>query len=183
MKIGTMRVTCSKGHVSDVQIVVECPIEVAAASMRAATCPECGSGELGLGGNHGDAPGLHKPLEVRALWWRHRGEHGVSAATIYTAYAKKPHSFFAGSTFCYPHDPDDFRRCKQLFDLLPEWRADLTPLVERFPWFKPHADRWAEFERLYAEEAPTGKAPKLYVLMRQTAVKADLIRLHGGTNE
>lgn len=145
MTVEKLRVTCQKcKHVFDAEIVVNAPISVAIASMEAVRCPQCGSGECGLGGNYSDAPPVTAPLTDRVAWWKDRGEHGVSSETIYSA-------FVGGSprSVDVPHDPDDFSRCKLLLDLFPEWRADLGKVSAVYPWFAPMIEKWAEIEAAY----------------------------------
>lgn len=168
------RVTCQKcGEVSNVEIVVNAPIAVALASMKAARCPKCGSDKLGLGGELSGKPSLDSPIEVRANWWRNHGEIGTSSLTIWCAFTKgqTPHR-----DFCYPLDPDDFSRCHKLLTLIPEWRAQLETVTQEFPWFSPFVTRWDEFERLFLQELPSRKAPKLYAAMKVACNEAERLR-------
>lgn len=101
--------------------------------------------------------------------WRSSWDTGVSSLTIY--------SVFAGGTLPdgapgVPHDPADFGRCHRLLKVAPTWRDNLHRVAERFPAWRPLVDRWADLERLYEEELPTGKAPKLYALMQELLAKA-----------
>jgi hypothetical protein len=67
----------------------------------------------------------------------------------------------------HPRDPDDFGRCYRLLQLFPQWRARLGEMsLESLAWAGLVAE-WDELERLYEEERPTGKAPKLYRAMRK----------------
>jgi hypothetical protein len=175
MTISKERYTCKCGEVFEAEVVTNAPVDVTLASMRTVRCPKCGRGpkEIFMGGAFKDAPPVTEPIEVRAEWWLLRGEVGVSSRTIFSA--------MTGGTarvYDFPHDPDDFRRCKLLLDLIPEWRAELGKVTERFPWFKPFIERWDQFEALYAEELPTGRgmAPKLYDLMQVAREEADRIR-------
>lgn len=170
MTITKQRVTCKCGHVFDAEIVAG-PIIVALASMEAIRCPECGGGEFGLGGSYDDAPPLEASLEDRAAWWKMRGETGISSLTIWCALAGG-----RSDSYCYPCDPDDFRRCKLLLDLIPEWRPRLGEVTKRFPWFAPFERRWEEFEELYRVESPRQTCPALYNLMQTASAEADKIR-------
>ena len=136
MTISKFRVTCKCGHVFDAEVVTDAPISVAVASMKAVHCPKCGSGDVGLGGSYDDAPPLTTSIQDRATWWKERGEVGVSSETIWCAFTQSSDPRFGA---CYPYDPDDYRRCKLLLDLIPEWRTTLIVVVARFPWFKPPA--------------------------------------------
>lgn len=178
MTISKLRVTCKCQHVFDADVVTDAPISVAVASMQAVRCPECGSSECGLGGSYGDAPPLTASVTERAAWWRERGEVGTSSETIYSA--------FTGSRVKrsdVPHDPDDFRRCRLLLGLIPEWRADLLPVTAAYPWFAPFVDRWGEMDRLYDIEAPKKSCPKLYALMQKLVSESRKLQSDDGDEE
>ena len=158
MTITQQRITCQDcRHVFDSELVTNAPIAVCIASMEAVFCPKCGSHKCGLGGAYDDAPPLTAPIAERAQWWWNRGDRGVSSETIFTAFAGGH-----ARNLDVPHDPDDFQRCKQLLDLLPEWRADLGKVTARYPWFGPMIEAWGEIEALYLEEVEGGVAPKCY---------------------
>jgi hypothetical protein len=175
MKISQVRLTCKCGNVFDAEVVVEAPISVFIASMESVRCPKCGEQEVGLGGEYGDHPEpSSSSVEERASWWMRRGDTGTSSLTIWSAFTggKSPHR-----DVCWPHDPDDFQRCKKLLDLIPEWRQKLTEVVAgRFPWFKPFSERWDKFESLWSQESPTGSCPLLYREMKRAAMEAEIIR-------
>ena len=167
--------TCHKcSHVFEAEIVVNAPIDVAVASMRAVSCPECGAREVGLGGAYSDTPHITAPIEHRVNWWQTRGERGISSDTIAAVMRGTHYTGSFGPDV--PHDPGDFRRCKLLFDIVPEWRGRLNEVTERYPWFAPFEEAWPEFERLYEEEVSSGSAPKLYRLMQEVENKSRAIR-------
>ena len=64
----------------------------------------------------------------------------------------------------YPSDPADFGRCYRLLKLIPEWKLD----VSKFdcPVWKEYIRVWGQFEKLWEEESPGGRCPKLYKLMQ-----------------
>jgi hypothetical protein len=98
--------------------------------------------------------------------WLASWDTGISSKTIYHVLRGTPWSGpFRPDV---PHDPDDFGRCYRLLKVAPpEWRANLARVAERFPAWAPLVARWDDLTRLYEEEEPTGKAPKLYALMRE----------------
>ena len=173
MRIEHQRLTCKCGHVFEAETVADAPIEVWIASMRACHCPKCGGTKLGLGGRYNDAPPLTAPVWERAAWWQRRGDCGTSSLTMWCAFTcgDSPHG-----RFDYPHDPDDFSRCKLLLDLIPEWRLALQQITTRFPWFKPFIDRWDKFDELWAAESPSGTCPLLYDEMKISGKEADALR-------
>ena len=172
MRIELQRFTCQKcGNVFESEIVLDAPIDVAIASMRAVSCPACGASKVGLGGEHKDKPPVSASLESRIAWWRERGAVGTSSETIMAAMTG-----LGCRTYDYPYDPDDYRRCRLLFDLIPEWRPEIWKVALRFPWMAPFVAAWDEFDRLWDEEAASGKAPKLYAAMGAARKEADKIR-------
>ena len=176
MTISKLRCTCkSCAGVFDAEIVTDAPVEVAVASMKAVRCPKCGSDKCGMGGAYNDAPALTASIKDRLDWWLERGERGVSSDTIYSAFTSSAPRHGAD----IPYDPDDYSRCRALFDLIPEWRKDLSPLVARYPWYKPVADNWDEMDRLWNEEIgdrKKGSAPKLYALMQRLGAESRKLR-------
>ena len=174
MRIQKERVTCKEcGEISDLEIVVDAPLSVAIASMKALSCPKCSGNQLGMGGAYKDSPSLDTPIMERVAWWRERGDIGTSSLTIFVAFCggSSPHG-----RFDVPHDPDDFYRCKALLDLVPEWRKDLSVVSKKFPFWKPFVDRWDEFDELFDEENPSGTCPKLYALMKSARIEAEKIQ-------
>lgn len=107
--------------------------------------------------------------------WILSSDTGVSSKTIWAvmmgvAIAPGQRCGFASRTldltYDIPFDPADFGRCHRLLKLFPDWRSGIARMGEIFPKWKPMADRWDELERLYEEERPSGKCPKLYDLMK-----------------
>lgn len=180
MRIDTLRVSCLKktcGHVFDAEIVVEAPVSVAMASIAAIRCPKCGSSMCGLGGNHNDAPPLSASIAERSEWWIKLGEQGSSSLSIFRAIGGPVGPAARDGGGSIPWDPDDFRRCYQLLELIPEWKSELTKVSDLFPHWKPYVDRWPEMESLYAEERKGGQCPRLYAMLE--ACEAESKRVGG----
>jgi len=176
MNIQKLRCTCSACHqVFDAEIVVDAHINVAVASLRAIRCPVCGSKKIGIGGNYTNAPPISAPLAERLLWWVHRGERGASSETIYSVFADR-RGLRPDRWASVPHDPDDFRRCRQLLDLIPEWRSRIKEVGLTYPWYRPFTDRWEEMDRLWDEESPSRECPRLYALMQVAREESIAIR-------
>lgn len=173
MKITTQRLTCKCGRVFESEIVTDAPLVVSVASLRAIRCPTCGSYGAYLGGSLGDPPPLSCSVMERASWWIDRGETGSSSLTIYAAFTG---SAIDDDEADFPFDPDDFRRCKLLLDLIPEWRSDLQKVADRFPWLAPFVKRWDRFDRLYAQESESTSCPKLYAALQSACKEAEKLR-------
>ncbi|MBQ3170359.1 MAG: hypothetical protein IJB53_00325 [Mailhella sp.] len=112
------------------------------------------------------------PIEWRIKIWLQMGERGISSNTICFVLCglsglELEDGFSGYSIGSIPYDPDDFRRCYELLDLIPEWKDRLSEVAKRYPQWKPLVGRWSDLEALYEAEAPSGKAPKLYALMRE----------------
>jgi hypothetical protein len=62
----------------------------------------------------------------------------------------------------HPHDPSDFGRCLAVLAAEPSLRARLPAAAALSPVWSRLVAAWDELEALYREEAPSGKAPKLF---------------------
>ncbi len=175
MTIEKNRISCKCGHVFDTEMVVNCPIDLIVASMKTIYCPKCRNDYklLSFGGELALKAAASASIAERARDWISNGEVGISSKTIWCALTGAPGP---PQDACYPFDPDDFRRCRRLLEIIPEWRTQLHVVTERFPWFKPFEDRWEEFDKLYEAEAKSGRAPKLYDAMKVACKEAERIR-------
>ena len=108
------------------------------------------------------APGTDISIEKRALWWLLNGETGTSSKTICATMLGMIYAAKDSIYYCYPLDPSDFRRCKLLLDLIPEWRTELSRVAQEFPGWGALVAHWGELESLYDEECHKKSAPKLY---------------------
>ena len=150
MMVQVERFTClACQHVFESEIVTHAPLKVALAALKAVRCPKCRSSKVGIGGALPGAQEAGGSITERAERWWKLGERGVSSQTIY-------HVFTGGyvSRKDVPYDPDDFRRCRLLLDLMPEWRRDLGKLSSALPWYAPFVENWDEMDRLYDAELP-----------------------------
>jgi hypothetical protein len=74
----------------------------------------------------------------------------------------------------HPHDPDDFGRCYRFYlaamcdheGKCRDFTGKLALVAALSPVWKNIIDNWSELTRLYLEELPTGRAPKLYERMK-----------------
>jgi len=105
-------------------------------------------------------------LDERMLEWIRTGERGSSSETIFEVMAEHALQSEDRQGFT-PRDPADFRRCYQLLEVIPEWKADLQKVANCYLEWQPLVDNWPELERLYLIESasPDRRAPKLYQLL------------------
>lgn len=104
--------------------------------------------------------------------WLAGTDNGISSRVLFAALsddADLQRAALARNGGCdrnqHPLDPDDFGRCLRMVRLL-GWRDRLTEVPMTPPWLSI-AHRWDELAALYDEEYPTGRAPKLYALMKE----------------
>ena len=105
------------------------------------------------------------PEDLSPLEWIRSNDTGVSSKAIWSRMTMLP--LYDSSSRSAPRDPSDFGRCYRLLLLFPEWRARMGEMAMVTPQWAKMVERWDEMTALYEEEAPTGKAPKLYDLMRE----------------
>ena len=65
-----------------------------------------------------------------------------------------------------PRDPDDLRRILLLLDAVPETRARLNLMRDVSKDWRNLIGHWNEIEGAYRREAPTGRAPKTYAMLK-----------------
>jgi hypothetical protein len=111
---------------------------------------------------------VRKALEVHC---------GQSAASIAWALVPELRDYCEGmwggyGAGSYPHDPDDFSRCRRIVALIPDGASRIGEVAAAFPKSKAWAllaPAWAELEALFAEESrrPDRHAPNLYKRMQE----------------
>ena len=94
--------------------------------------------------------------------WLRGPDTGLSSKTIWRFMMGVKY----GDRDSYPYDPADFGRCYRLLKAFPEWRARIGEMATVAGW-RLLVEHWDELERLYEEEFPSGRAPKLYARMRE----------------
>lgn len=111
-------------------------------------------------------------MRKEILQWVVGDDTGISSNTIWAvmtgAVTKEdcPPDKNYSCCFGVPHDPADFGRCYRLLLLMPEWRTRLNEMYSIFPEWELMAKYWHAMEKLWQEESPAGRCPKLYDLMQ-----------------
>lgn len=100
--------------------------------------------------------------------WLLGTDTGTSSKAIFMVLSQHtPLTLWTGKEHpAVPQDPSDFGRCYRLLQTFPSWRERLPKVAARFPEWLPLVREWDRLSRLYEEESPTGKCPKLYDLMQ-----------------
>lgn len=118
-----------------------------------------------IAAHSGCKPGQWKePVPKDPRQWARGRDVGISSGTIYAATTGNP-------TPCHehdvPHDPSDFGRCYRFLKLFLDLRPHLHKTVRLSKKWEPFVEHWDELTRLYELESPTGKAPKLYLRIKE----------------
>lgn len=156
--LGTNTVICTHCGIRQ-EIAFPCSISVMLAIFEAFTkdhrrCEKTAAGEK-----------TRSPKEL--VDWLASADTGISSRVIYAVFTGHP---IQGRWTNTPQDPADFGRCYRLLEIAPaHWRENLSKVSDRYPHWGPMVEQWDECERLYREELPQGKAPKLYALMKTLA--------------
>ena len=121
--------------------------------------------------------GKPTPRDVVAAVRQALAEHrGLSAGTIAWVLVPELRDYIEGMCGAYglgnyPHDPDDFSRCRRILALIPNGatRIGEVALAFRRGGWMMLAPNWAELEALFVEEAKRADRhmPKLYSRMRE----------------
>lgn len=132
----------------------------------------------------GKAAAWRKELEAKVaaradgdaeLAWLLGTDTGSSSLTIFSVLSAN-HAGAAMARCGWPStplDPDDFGRCYRLLLAFPAWRERLSQVVTVYPEWGPLVREWNQIEALFLEEAPSGRAPKCYALMKRLLDGAD----------
>ena len=67
----------------------------------------------------------------------------------------------------YPGDMEDFRRCVQMLDAVPQLRAYIKVMKHHGPAWERLSDKWAELEILYVSERSKARRKKTFALLRE----------------
>jgi hypothetical protein len=105
------------------------------------------------------------PLAPELCRWVAGTETGISSLTIFETLGGRWVSELERWGRSPPSDPSDFARCRKLLLLAPGWRTRLPEVAERWPEWRPFVEAWDEMERLFVEESPSGRCPRLFELM------------------
>jgi hypothetical protein len=111
---------------------------------------------------------MKESIERRAISWLLSGDTGLSSEEILSAALSIKIKSSWGNFCRYPLDPSDFGRCSRLLKAIPEFRKIAFPkLARRSKVWKLMIKKWDDMEKIYQEEYPSSKAPKLYELMKK----------------
>lgn len=99
-------------------------------------------------------------------WWKANGEHGISAETIVKYLGIKNKLSFYAKSEGYPHDPDDFRRCYELLEAVPQFKTQIKSMAWASPAWAALVTKWDVLTELFEDLVKTGKDNGMYKLMQ-----------------
>lgn len=106
---------------------------------------------------------LSKSVKERVSWWWQNSERGSSSEAMwYHLAGAKSHP-----NKNHPHDPDDFKRCYNLLEVIPEWKKDLDKLRELSPQWSKLVDKWIILTELYEVQLETKEDKGMFDLMQE----------------
>lgn len=99
--------------------------------------------------------------EKAEFWWNH-GERGTSSEYMYGVFSSG-YTFMNGS---HPHDPDDFKRCHGLLEMVPEWRNILYKLRPSSDVWNNLVDNWDKLTEMLLEQMSGKRDSSMWDLMK-----------------
>ncbi len=108
-------------------------------------------------------PDMSTSVEDRKTFWLSHGEKGMSSEAMFSVLSGTKTLF--GRGLRHPCDPSDFRRCYQLLQTIPEWRAELHKMKAVSGVWSKLVDNWSKLEEMLLEQMETKKANGMYEFM------------------
>jgi len=102
------------------------------------------------------------PIQERMDWWVKNGERGISSEVMFQAISGQLLTKYKSP----PSDPDDFKRCYLLLELIPEWKDELFKLKGLSASWSSLVDDWDKFEVLLKEQMQDCVKNNMYKLMK-----------------
>ncbi len=99
-------------------------------------------------------------VDRKALFWSTNGERGASSNVMFATMTEFPYA-----RTDHPCDPDDFRRCHMLLEMVPEWRSELHRMREVSSVWSNLVDNWDALTILLKEQL-AGKKNNMYEVMK-----------------
>ena len=86
----------------------------------------------------------NQDVKRRAIWWLANGRVGMSSKTIWLCFMEQPFERIS-----HPYDPDDFSRCYDLLEIIPEWKPQLEKLKPLSKQWSNLVDNWEKLTEMY----------------------------------
>lgn len=83
-----------------------------------------------------------KTIEENKNWWLKHGEHGMSSEAMFAVLSMNEGDRKLKGNLSHPCDPDDFKRCSQLLQAVPQWKTELYKLKPISKTWSNLVDNW-----------------------------------------
>lgn len=93
----------------------------------------------------------NEEISKKAFQWISTGHVGQSSKTMWSCLMGVGHFGIH-----HPYDPDDFSRCHNLLEAVPEWRKELHKLKDLSPAWSALVDNWDKLTEMYLEGCKNG---------------------------
>lgn len=110
-----------------------------------------------------EQPNQSWPWHEKAVFWWYKGEHGTSSVAMWYVLGDRKDLC---RDFSHPVDPDDFRRCYLLLEMVPEWKEKLHLMSELSPVWSNLVDNWEKLTCMLEEQMQTHKTNGMYEFMK-----------------
>lgn len=110
-------------------------------------------------------------IPKNAIWWIGNGDVGLSSKTIWNCLVGNE-----DIEIHHPHDPDDFNRCYELLEAVPEWKSELYKLKSLSTQWSNIVDSWGLLTKMLEEDGEDNWN-EMYKFM-QTLTTKKLNKIH-----
>ncbi len=100
-------------------------------------------------------------IEERKEWWLTEGERGMSSEAMFEKLSGMRLKGYKN----HPCDPDDFKRCYKLLQVIPEWKNELHQLKSLSPVWEKLVDNWDKLTEYYEDMLVVKKANGMFEFM------------------
>lgn len=91
-------------------------------------------------------PNLETRISERASFWLKHGEQGMSSKAIFQRLGRHQ---FDKDYRNHPSDPDDFKRCYKLLEMIPEWKPLIGEMASVSNEWSNLSDNWTKLTDMY----------------------------------
>ena len=102
-------------------------------------------------------------IEERQFWWLTYGNRGESSESIFRHFSPGLQNY----SFNHPLDPSDFKRCYDLLELFPEWKAKINELEIMSETWRNIIQNWDKLTELLEQAVKTGNSNEMFDFMKK----------------
>ena len=88
----------------------------------------------------------NKDIYDKAIWWLNNGKVGMSSKTMWNKFLNNQ-----DYDISHPYDPDDFSRCYDLLQDIPEWKSRISELKDLSIAWSNLVDNWDKLTEMFEQ--------------------------------